>query len=150
MVRRVPATRSASFPRDHSFDLLVDAGLGFDAFHSATQRRCKLILDLSRKRNFIRRQGRHTLDVNTRLGNLSAYYTFDQYAMDNPYPTGQGGANVPGFNALSDGRAQLVSRSLPRPMAQTRSMKRTSATCDLPTSSATGGRGGRHSLHKDL
>ena len=29
--------------------------------------------------------------------------------MDNPYPTGQGGANVPGFNALSDGRAQLMS-----------------------------------------
>ena len=51
-------------------------------------------------------------DVNTRLGNLSAYYFIDQYAMDNPYPTGQGGANVPGFNALSDGRAQLVSGSL--------------------------------------
>ncbi len=50
------------------------------------------------------------LDVNTqRFGNIAAYYTFDQYAMDNPYPTQQGGANVPGFNALSDGRAQLFS-----------------------------------------
>jgi hypothetical protein len=49
-------------------------------------------------------------DVNTqRFGNIAAYYTFDQYAMDNPYPTQQGAANVPGFNALSDGRAQLFS-----------------------------------------
>jgi hypothetical protein len=28
--------------------------------------------------------------------------------MDNPYPTAQGGASVPGFNAISRGRAQLV------------------------------------------
>ena len=28
--------------------------------------------------------------------------------MNNPYPTGQGGASVPGFNALTLGRAQLV------------------------------------------
>jgi len=51
-------------------------------------------------------------DLNTRFGALSAYYFFDQYSMDNPYPTGQGGANVPGFNATSDGRAQLISLGL--------------------------------------
>jgi len=51
-------------------------------------------------------------DTNTRWGNLSAYYFFDQYTLDNPYPTAQGGANVPGFNATSNGRAQLVSLSL--------------------------------------
>ena len=51
-------------------------------------------------------------DLNTRFGGLSAYYFFDQYSMDNPYPTGQGGANVPGFNAISDGRAQLISLGL--------------------------------------
>jgi len=51
-------------------------------------------------------------DVNTlRFGNVSAYYLFDRYAMNNPYPTQQGGANVPGFNALSNGRAQLFSVS---------------------------------------
>ncbi|MFZ0795907.1 MAG: carboxypeptidase-like regulatory domain-containing protein, partial [Candidatus Korobacteraceae bacterium] len=51
-------------------------------------------------------------DVNTlRFGNISAYYLLDQYAMNNPYPTPQGGANVPGFNALSNGRAQLFSVS---------------------------------------
>jgi len=32
--------------------------------------------------------------------------------MDNPYPTGQGGANVPGFNAISLGRAQLAAVAL--------------------------------------
>lgn len=54
------------------------------------------------------------IDAHTRLGDLTGYYFFDQYAMNNPYPTGQGGANVPGFNALSDGRAQLYSLGLTR------------------------------------
>jgi hypothetical protein len=41
-------------------------------------------------------------------GTLSAYYFVDQYSLDNPYPTGTGGSNVPGFDATSNGRAQLV------------------------------------------
>ena len=41
-------------------------------------------------------------------GTLSAYYFLDQYSLDNPYPTGTGGASVPGFDATSNGRAQLV------------------------------------------
>lgn len=44
-----------------------------------------------------------------RYGSLSAYYFFDDYSVDNPFPSGQGGATVPGFNALNDGRSQLVS-----------------------------------------
>jgi hypothetical protein len=40
---------------------------------------------------------------------LTGYYFVDQYSLDNPYPTGTGGANVPGFDATSNGRAQLVS-----------------------------------------
>jgi len=48
------------------------------------------------------------LDWTTHLGNLSAYYFRDGYDLDNPYPTSQGGANVPGFNAISRGRAQLI------------------------------------------
>ena len=47
-------------------------------------------------------KGAARIDAHTRLGDLSAYYFIDQYAMDNPYPTGQGGANVPGFNARSN------------------------------------------------
>jgi hypothetical protein len=40
-------------------------------------------------------------------GTLSAYYFIDQYSLDNPYPTGTGGSSVPGFDAISNGRAQL-------------------------------------------
>jgi len=46
-----------------------------------------------------------------RFGTLSAYYFIDDYNLNNPYPTQQGGANVPGFNALSNGRSQLVNFS---------------------------------------
>jgi hypothetical protein len=47
--------------------------------------------------------------VSARWGNLSAYYFFDDYRVNNPFPTGQGGASVPGFSALNLGRAQLIS-----------------------------------------
>ena len=42
-------------------------------------------------------------------GALTGYYFLDSYGLDNPYPTGTGGASVPGFNATSQGRAQLIS-----------------------------------------
>ena len=42
-----------------------------------------------------------------RMGMLTAYYFFDDFTVNNPYPTGQGGASVPGFNALNFGRGQL-------------------------------------------
>jgi len=57
-------------------------------------------------------KGAARIDANTRWGNVSAYYSLDDYFDNNPYPTGQGGANVPGFNAISMGRAQLFSLSL--------------------------------------
>jgi hypothetical protein len=44
----------------------------------------------------------------TRWGQLSAYYFYDNFFVNNPYPTGQGGASVPGFNGLNLGTAQLV------------------------------------------
>ncbi len=54
-------------------------------------------------------KGSFKVDANSeRFGLLSAYYFFDDYTLNNPYPTGQGGASVPGFNALTLGRAQLV------------------------------------------
>jgi hypothetical protein len=56
-------------------------------------------------------KGSTRLDTNTRFGNLSAYYFIDNYNLNNPYPTAQGGANVPGFNALSNGQSQLVNLS---------------------------------------
>ncbi len=44
-----------------------------------------------------------------RWGQLSAYYFLDDYRLDNPYPGQQGGASIPGFDALTFGRAQLLS-----------------------------------------
>jgi hypothetical protein len=48
------------------------------------------------------------VDGATRWGMLSAYYFLDGWNQNNPYPVAQGGANVPGFNALNSGRAQLI------------------------------------------
>lgn len=55
------------------------------------------------------------LDWSSALGNFSGYYFRDGYRLDNPYPTSQGGANVPGFNALSTGRAQLLNLGWTKP-----------------------------------
>ncbi|HUI64100.1 MAG TPA: carboxypeptidase regulatory-like domain-containing protein [Bacteroidota bacterium] len=52
------------------------------------------------------------IDGNTPWGSMSGYYFFDDYSMNSPYPTGQGGASVPGFNALTVGRSQLLSFGL--------------------------------------
>jgi hypothetical protein len=57
-------------------------------------------------------KGSVRLDRAMRWGKLSGYYFLDDYSLLNPYPTGQGGATVPGFNAESDGRAQLLALNL--------------------------------------
>ncbi len=44
----------------------------------------------------------------TRWGDFSVYYFYDNFHVDNPYPTGQGGASVPGFSGLNLGTAQLL------------------------------------------
>jgi hypothetical protein len=56
------------------------------------------------------------IDAVTRWGTIFGYYSLDNYTEDNPYPTAQGGANVPGFNALNTGRAQLVVLGLGTPI----------------------------------
>jgi hypothetical protein len=53
-------------------------------------------------------KGAVRIDANTRWGLLSAYYFIDDFDLDNPYPVAQSGASVPGFNALTTGRAQLI------------------------------------------
>jgi hypothetical protein len=53
-------------------------------------------------------KGALRLDGATRWGMLSAYYFLDGWSQNNPYPVAQGGANVPGFNALNSGRSQLI------------------------------------------
>jgi hypothetical protein len=54
-------------------------------------------------------KGAFKVDGNTPLGLLTGYYFVDDYRLDSPYPTLQGGATVPGFDALTLGRAQLWS-----------------------------------------
>jgi len=49
-------------------------------------------------------KGSGRIDANTRFGLLSGYYFFDQYSVVNPYPS----ANVPGFSAANQGRAQDI------------------------------------------
>ena len=54
-------------------------------------------------------KGSGRVDANTeRYGNFYGYYFTDKYNLDNPYPSGFGGATVPGYNALSNGRNQLI------------------------------------------
>ena len=54
-------------------------------------------------------KGAVRLDGNTRFGLLSAYYFIDDFSLNDPYPVAQSGASVPGFSALTLGRAQLLS-----------------------------------------
>ena len=57
-------------------------------------------------------KGGFRVDTNTmRWGNFSAYYFFDDYILNNPFPSGQGGATIPGFSGLNYGRSQLISLS---------------------------------------
>lgn len=57
-------------------------------------------------------KGALRLDQSSRVGQLALYGFVDDYSLVNPYPTGQGGATVPGFNARNNGRAQLYSSNL--------------------------------------
>ncbi|HEX3987337.1 MAG TPA: carboxypeptidase regulatory-like domain-containing protein [Acidobacteriaceae bacterium] len=56
-------------------------------------------------------KGALRMDWNTRMGSVAGYYFLDDYTVDNPYPTGTGGATVPGFDAVNFGRAQLLALS---------------------------------------
>src|SRR5205807_4719284 len=87
-----------SEPAKHLLRYIPVASLGAGNFSTASQGK-KLRDDKTGFR----------IDANSQhWGLLSAYYFFDDYLLDNPYPTGQGGASVPGFNAQNLGRAQLV------------------------------------------
>jgi hypothetical protein len=54
-------------------------------------------------------KGSAGIDFNSRLGQLSGYYFLDDYRLDNPYPGAVAGASIPGFDALTIGRAQVFS-----------------------------------------
>ena len=54
-------------------------------------------------------KGAARIDANTRIGQVFGYYFIDDYNLDNPYPGSVAGASIPGFDALTIGRAQLFS-----------------------------------------
>ncbi len=53
-------------------------------------------------------KGSGRIDANSRWGQIYGYYFLDNYRLDNPYPGGQGGASIPGFDALTVGQAQMI------------------------------------------
>jgi len=59
------------------------------------------------------------IDTHSGLGDLALYGFIDDYALNNPYPTAQGGAGVPGFNAATHGRSQLLSLGVTRVLSST-------------------------------
>ena len=77
---------------------------------SRTECRREHVLDRRVRADGARRQGSfRARRQHARFGLLTGYYFLDDYTLDNPYPGQQGGANVPGFDALTIGRAQLWS-----------------------------------------
>src|SRR6202167_1685592 len=64
-------------------------------------------------------KGAVRLEANTHLGLLSGYYFIDDFDLDNPYPVAQSGASVPGFNAITTGRAQLAALGLTKTFSTT-------------------------------
>jgi hypothetical protein len=64
-------------------------------------------------------KGSGRIDFNSRLGQLSGYYFLDDYRLDNPYPGSVAGASIPGFDALTIGRAQVFSLGETKVMSAT-------------------------------
>jgi TonB dependent receptor len=60
------------------------------------------------------------VDFDSRIGLASAYYFIDDFDLANPYPVAQSGASVPGFAALTAGRAQLLALSDTKTLSPTR------------------------------
>src|SRR5262252_8721634 len=86
-------------PAKHLLQYIPTPNIGDSTFSTASQG--KILRD---------DKGSFRVDGNNaRLGLLSAYYYFDDYRLNNPYPSGQGGATVPGFAGLNLGRSQLIS-----------------------------------------
>ena len=90
-------TTAWSTPAKHLLQYIPTENHGSGTFSSATEDQ-RLTDD----------KGALRLDWSHRNQSLAAYYFHDGYWLDNPYPTGTGGASVPGFDATSRGRAQLA------------------------------------------
>lgn len=87
-----------SAPAQHLLQYIPLPNVGTDTFSTGSQ--SETVRD---------DKGSFRIDQNSdRWGLFTAYYFIDDFQLNNPYPTGQGGASVPGFNALNLGRGQLI------------------------------------------
>jgi hypothetical protein len=89
-----------SGPAQQLLQYIPSPSLGDDEFYTSSQ-----------NQTLVDNKGAVRIDASTRWGKISGYYALDDYALDNPYPTQQGGATVPGFNAATKGREQLATLS---------------------------------------
>src|SRR5579872_6174993 len=90
--------RAFSVPATRLLKYIPAPSLGQDLFSSGAE-----------KNRLNDGKGSIRLDFNSeRRGTFYAYYFADKYDQNNPYPSGFGGATVPGFNALSNGLTQFV------------------------------------------
>lgn len=101
-------TSAWSLPANHLLAYIPTPNAGTDSFKDSAHNQ---ILDDNKEALRV--------DWLTRVGSFNAYYFRDGYNLDNPYPTGQGGASVPGFNAISRGRAQLLNLGWTRTFSPT-------------------------------
>jgi hypothetical protein len=93
-------TSAWSAPAKYLLSYIPQPNAGLGLFDTASQ-----IQQLQDDKGALRTDWTHGKGI------LTTYYFADQYSLDNPYPTGTGGASVPGFDATSKGLAQLVSVS---------------------------------------
>ena len=90
--------RAWSEPTKHLLQYIPAPNVGASTFTTATQG--KTLKD---------DKASYRMDANSdRWGLFTGYYYFDDYTLDNPYPSGQGGATVPGFAGTNYGRSQLI------------------------------------------
>ncbi len=91
-------TRAWSAPAQHLLQYIPTPNVGASTFSTGAE--AQILRD---------DKGSFRIDANSeRLGLFTGYYFIDDFNLNNPYPTGQGGASVPGFNAINNGRGQLV------------------------------------------
>ena len=90
--------RAFSAPATHLLQYIPTPNVGTDIFSSGAE-----------KNRLNDDKGSTRLDFNSeKHGTFSVYYFADRYNQNNPYPSGFGGATLPGFNALSNGLTQLA------------------------------------------
>jgi Carboxypeptidase regulatory-like domain len=99
---KIPQTAFANLPASKMLQFIPGPNFGTNKFSTA-----------SNKQRLNDDKGAARIDMNTqRYGTFSAYYFADAYKLDDPYPSGFGGATLPGpngpYDALSSGSDQMI------------------------------------------